>query len=46
MAFVNTPQQVKSDEELADAVEAWEREEREFCYGDQTMTLTDQWEVT
>ena len=45
MAALMTPKQVK-EEDLADAVEAWEREERELCYGDQTLTLTDPWKIT
>ena len=41
-----TPKQAKSDEDLADAIEAWEREERELCCGDEKLTLTDPWKIT
>ena len=34
MAALITPTPARSDEDLADAIEAWEREERELCYGD------------
>ena len=40
------PAQAKSDEDLADAIEAWERAERELCYGDEMMKLTDPWTIT
>ena len=45
MVALMTPKQVK-EEELADAVDAWGSEDRDLCYGDQTMTLTDPWKVT
>ena len=39
------PKQAKSDEDLADAIEAWEREERELCSGDELMKLTDTYDL-
>ena len=46
MAALMTPKQAKSEEDLADAIEAWEREERELCYGSEKLTLTDPWTIT
>ena len=40
------PQQAKSEEEVADLIEAWEREEEEIKRQDPEVTMTDPWRMT
>ena len=46
IAALMAPDPAKSDEDLADAIDAWEREERDLCYGDESMKMTDPWTTT
>ena len=46
MVALMTPKPAKSDDDLADAIEAWEREERDLCYGNESMKMTDPWAIT
>ena len=46
MKWLFTPPQAKSDEEVADLIEAWEREEAEIYRLDPTLELGDPWRMT
>ena len=46
MASLLTPKQVKNDEDIADAIETWEREEAELKRIDPTAGLGESWRTT
>ena len=46
MSALMTPKPARSEEDLADATEAWAREERDLCYGDDAMKMSDPWNIT
>ena len=46
MKWLMTPPQAKNDEDVADLIEAWEREEEEINRQDASLQLTDLWKMT
>ena len=46
LKWLFTPPQAKTDEEVADLIGAWEREEAEIYRQDATLELTDPWRMT